>query len=131
MSINDTCVLSGLCGSLTWRGIPWKSVAAKDRIVLRLSRGGVGAKIGSSPAFLISRATSLARMLGESSSPLLTMIQRVEIGFFPLARASLRGTFCQTCLLSKYSISSFIAAWTILGSKGCPEMASLMTLAAC
>ena len=57
MSMNDTCVRSSLLGSLTRAGRSLKSVAANNRTVRRLSSGGVGAKIGFSPAFRISRAT--------------------------------------------------------------------------
>ena len=87
----------GLTGSRFFRGIPWKSVAASEKMVLKLSRAGVGAKIGSSPAFRISRATRRQRMFGASSSPLFVSIQRTEIGAFPVrANASLLGTFVHT-----------------------------------
>ena len=44
MSMKLICVRFSLFGSLTWTGRPGRSVAAKLRIVRRLSRGGVGAE---------------------------------------------------------------------------------------
>ena len=50
---------ASLLGSLKCSGSPWRCVAAKLRIVSKLSRGGVDANISFSPCFLISLATNL------------------------------------------------------------------------
>ena len=49
ISTKEICVLDGLFGSRTCSFSPFRLVAARLKTVLRLSRGGVGANIGSSP----------------------------------------------------------------------------------
>lgn len=49
-----------------------------------VSIGGVGAKIASSPLSLTSRATSLLRISGLRSSPLLTSTHLTVMGGLPV-----------------------------------------------
>ena len=74
-------------------------VAVLDNTIRRASKGGVGANIDSVPAPRIWRATSLARMLGDSSSPLFVSTHLTEMGRRPVTlTASLIGLISPTPL---------------------------------
>ena len=119
MSTADICVRRSELPSRICRGLSGRSVAAIDRTLRRASMGGVGAKIASSPACRICRATSLERTLGHVLSPLFTSTHLTVMGGFHVTlRASAMGRFSQTSLLSNYSNSCRRAILTNSGGSG-------------
>ena len=107
-------------------GRPGKSVAAIEMIVRSVSKGGVGAKVASSPGPRICRATSRDRMLGFALSPLFTSTHLTLMGPRPITRRhSLKLAFRQTPFDSKYANSFNRASRTSTGSSGWPVKSSL------
>ena len=108
------------------KGRPGRPDAAIEMLLRSASSGGVGAKIASSPACRICRATNLDRMFGLMSSPLFTSTHLTVTGAFPVCLLhSSTGFSCQTSFPSKYSSSLARAALTSSGFSSCPVRSSL------
>ena len=126
MSIMDICCLSGEAGSHILRGSPGRFVVAWLRIILSDSSGGVGAKIASSPAVLISLATKRLRMRGLASSPLFVSTHLTVIGRRPiLCIDSLIFLITHTFFSLKYSNSLARASMQSSAGSGSPVRSSM------
>ena len=107
---------------------PGLSLAASDMTVRRVSSGGVGAKMGSSPGPRIWRATSLERTFGDTSSLLFVSTHLTDMAPRPVTLwHSLFDLFAQTPFDSKYCSSLVLACRTKSGFSNCPVRSSRKT----